>query len=291
MPELSLAPQRAVSSLPPMVARPAHLDLDSPYPLNADQIACFRRDGYIKLKDVLSTEVINHYSPIITAEVHRLNTMHVPLEQRDTYNKAFLQVGNIWTKNETVKEFCWSQRLARMATELLGVTGVRMYHDQALYKEPGGGVTPWHADQYYWPLSNPNTVTAWIPLQATPMEMGPLAFAKGSHKFVAGRELGISDESEERIGRSMKEHNYPLDDTPFDLGEVSFHYGWTFHRAGRNVSQHPRAVMTIIYMDEDIRLIAPHTKARVGDRVAFAADVEVGGIMNGQMTPVVYSTR
>jgi ectoine hydroxylase-related dioxygenase (phytanoyl-CoA dioxygenase family) len=274
-----------------MVARPAHLDLDSHYPLTADQIARFRQDGYIKLKDVLSADVIRHYGPIITAEVYRLNTMHLPIEQRDTYNKAFLQVGNIWTKNDTVKEFCWGRRLARMAAELLGVTGVRMYHDQALYKEPGGGVTPWHADQYYWPLSNANTVTAWIPLQATPMALGPLAFAKGSHKFEAGRELGISDESEKEIGRSMKEHNYPLDDTPFDLGEVSFHYGWTFHRAGPNVSDQPRAVMTIIYMDEDMRLVAPDTKSREGDRAAFAADVEVGAIMNGKMTPVLYSSR
>jgi ectoine hydroxylase-related dioxygenase (phytanoyl-CoA dioxygenase family) len=263
-------------------------DIDSPYPLTADQIARFRRDGYVKLKNVLSADVIEHYGPIITSEVYRLNTMHLPIEQRDTYSKAFLQVGNIWTKNETVKEFCWGQRLARLAAELLGVKGVRMYHDQALYKESGGGVTPWHADQYYWPLSNANTVTAWIPLQAVPMEMGPLAFAKGSHRFEDGRDLGISDESEVRIGRSMKEHNYPLVDTPFDRGEVSFHYGWTFHRAGPNVSSKPRAVMTIIYMDEDMRLSEPSSTAREHDRRAFAADVEIGAVINGKMTPVIY---
>lgn len=264
------------------------LDLDSHYPLTPDQIARFRQDGYIKLKDVLSADVINHYGPIITSEVYRLNTMHLPIEQRDTYHKAFLQVGNIWTENETIKEFCWGQRLARIATELLGVKGVRMYHDQALYKEPGGGVTPWHADQYYWPMSNANSVTAWIPLQATPMEMGPLAFAKGSHKFEAGRELGISDESEKEISRSMKEHNYPLDDTPFDLGEVSFHYGWTFHRAGRNTSDQARAVMTIIYMDQDMRLIEPGTSAREMDRQKFAPGIAVGEVMNSHMTPMIY---
>ncbi len=267
---------------------PVKPDIDSPYPLTAAQVEKFRCDGYVKLKNALSPDVIDHYGPVITSEVYRLNTMHLPLEQRDTYSKAFLQVGNIWTKNETVKEFCWGKRLARLAAELLGVKGVRMYHDQALYKEPGGGVTPWHADQYYWPISNANSVTAWIPLQATPMEMGPLAFAVGSHRFEAGRELAISDESEERIGRSMKEQNYPHDDTPFDLGEVSFHYGWTFHRAGRNVSNQPRAVMTIIYIEDGIRLIAPDTKAREGDRAAFAADVEVGGVMNGRMTPILY---
>ncbi|QYM78210.1 phytanoyl-CoA dioxygenase family protein [Horticoccus luteus] len=268
----------------------AALDLHSPYPLTADQIARFRRDGFVKLKDVLSADVLAHYGKIITDEVHRLNTMHLPLEQRDTYSKAFLQVINIWTKNDTVKEFCWSQRLGRIAAQLLGVDGVRMYHDQALYKEPNGGITPWHADQYYWPLSNANSVTAWIPLQKTTQEMGPLAFAAGSHQFEMGRDLVISDESEQRIGRSMKDHNYPLVDEPFDLGEVSFHYGWTFHRAGPNTSTQPRAVMTIIYIEDGIRLIEPNTKARQGDRAAFASDVEVGAVMNGKMTPVIYPT-
>ena len=263
-------------------------DIDSPYPLTAEQIAQFRRDGFIKLKHVLSPEALAYYGAVITAETFRLNTMHLPIDQRDTYNKAFLQVGNIWTKNETVKEFCWGQRLARMAAELLGVRGVRMYHDQPLYKEAGGGITPWHADQYYWPMSNANSVTAWIPLQAVPQEMGPLAFSIGSHKFEAGRELAISDESEVKIGRSLKEMNYPLNDTPFDLGEVSFHYGWTFHRAGPNTTKTPRAVMTIIYMDEDMKLIEPNTKAREQDRSVFAADVEVGAVMNGKMTPIIY---
>ena len=187
-----------------------------------------------------------------------------------------------------MKEFCWGQRLGRLAAELLAVKGVRMYHDQALYKESGGGITPWHADQYYWPLSNANSITAWIPLQAVPMEMGPLAFSVGSHQFETCRDLAISDESEAQIGRSLKERNYPLHDTPFDLGEVSFHYGWTFHRAGPNTTDKPRAVMTIIYIDEDIRLVEPHTKARQGDRAAFAADVEVGGVLNGKMTPIIY---
>lgn len=263
-------------------------DIDSPYPLTPAQIAQFRREGFIKLKHVLSPEAIAYYAKVITPEVFRLNTMHLPIEQRTTYDKAFLQVGNIWTKNETVKEFCWSQRLARLAAELLGVGGVRMYHDQALYKEAGGGITPWHADQYYWPLSSAQSVTAWIPLQAVTQEMGPLAFSIGSHQFEAGRHLAISDESEAHIGRSLKDQNYPLNDTPFDLGEVSFHYGWTFHRAGPNTTKTPRAVMTIIYMDEDMRLIEPNTKAREGDRAYIAPDVEVGAVLNGKMTPVIY---
>jgi len=273
-------------SPPPARAEPG---IDSPYPLTAEQIASYRRDGFIKLKHVLSPEVIAHYGPIITAEVFRLNTMTLPLEQRDTYHKAFLQVGNIWTENATVKEFCWSQRLGRIAAELMGVKGVRMYHDQALYKEPGGGITPWHADQYYWPLASDKSITAWIPLQAVPIELGPLAFAVGSQNFESGRDIIISDESEVRIGRSMREQNYPIVNTPFDLGEVSFHSGWTFHRADPNTSDRPRNVMTIIYIDQDMRLAEPTTKSRQHDREKFAPDVAVGAVMDGRMTPLIYS--
>lgn len=102
------------------------------------------------------------------------------MAERDTYGKAFLQIMNIWTKSEEVKRFVFGKRLARIASELMGTRGMRMYHDQALFKEPGGGFTPWHADQYYWPLANNNTLTAWVPMQAVPMEMGPLEFSASS---------------------------------------------------------------------------------------------------------------
>ena len=125
------------------------------------------------------------------------------MDQRTTYQKAFLQIMNIWTKDELVQEFVFGQRLARHRGGADGdARDVRLYHDQALYKEPGGGFTPWHADQYYWPFASAHSVTAWVPLQAVPMEMGPVAFAAGSHALDLGRDLEISDDEpgEDRKG-------------------------------------------------------------------------------------------
>jgi ectoine hydroxylase-related dioxygenase (phytanoyl-CoA dioxygenase family) len=187
-----------------------------------------------------------------------------------------------------VREFVFGQRLARIAAELMGVAGVRMYHDQALYKEPSGGFTPWHADQYYWPLSNANTVTAWIPLQATPMEMGPLAFSVGSQKFEEGRHLAISDESEKQIQYSLKNMNYALDEGPFDLGEISFHSGWTFHRAGPNTSSLPRRVMTVIYMEDGIRLMAPKNKNQQNDWNSWLPGAQIGEVVDTPLNPILY---
>jgi ectoine hydroxylase-related dioxygenase (phytanoyl-CoA dioxygenase family) len=262
--------------------------LEEPYALSASQIEKFRRDGYIKLKHVLSPEVLDYYGREITRQVILLNDQTKPMAERTTYQKAFLQIANIWTKSDVVKEFAFSRRLARIAAELLGVKGVRMYHDQALYKEPGGGITPWHADQYYWPLSNPNTVTVWIPLQETPLELGPLAFSIGSHRFEMCRDLEISDESETKIQRSLKDHNYQLDQAPFDLGEVSYHYGWTFHRAAPNTSDRARAVMTVIYMEDGIRLAEPKTKAHRADHATWMPGAQVGEVVASPLNPVLY---
>lgn len=275
-----------MTSLP---SKPAVFDLDAPYSLATEQITHYRDHGYVKLKNVFSAEVLAHYGPEITRLVKELNQQNLPLEQRDTYQRAFLQVPNLWTHSGVAREFIFGKRLARIAAELMGVSGVRMYHDQALYKEPGGGVTPWHADQFYWPVASDHMVTAWVPLLALPHEMGPLAFSPDTHRMNFGRDLAISDESERKLGDVLRDN--PLDDSPFDLGEVSFHSGWLFHRAGANVSNKPREVMTIIYMDEDMRLLESRTRQHRDDHQTWCLGARVGEIIDTRLNPVLWSGR
>jgi ectoine hydroxylase-related dioxygenase (phytanoyl-CoA dioxygenase family) len=263
------------------------VELDQPYALSPEAIAHYQTKGYVKLKHVLSPEVIAHYGAHITEMVKQLNSQAKPLAERDTYGRAFLQIMNIWTHDETVREFVFAPRLARIAAELMGVSGVRLYHDQALYKEAGGGYTPWHADQFYWPLSNANTTTVWVPLQATPVEMGPLSFSVGSQVFEQGRDIAISDESEEKLRFNLRD--FPIDEGGYDLGEVSFHSGWTFHRAGPNTTGQPRAVMTMIYMEDGIRLIAPKHKNHEQDWQSWMPGVEIGGVADSPLNPVLYT--
>jgi ectoine hydroxylase-related dioxygenase (phytanoyl-CoA dioxygenase family) len=265
-------------------------DIDSPYPLSPRAIQRFREDGHVKLKNVLSPEAIAWYEAAVTrvAMEHNPNR-DKPLEQRDTYGKAFIQVSNIWTIDPVVKAFSFSKRLARLAAELLGCPGVRMWHDQALYKEAGGGFTPWHVDQQYWPMSSGLSVTAWIPLQATPMEMGPLCFGRGSHLKNIGRDLEISDESERLIRQAVKQQGVLQDYEPFDLGEVSFHYGWTLHRAGPNTTGRMRKVHTIIYMDQDMRLAEPKNENQRCDWRKWTPSTQVGEVMDDALNPVLYS--
>jgi len=258
------------------------------YQISERHKSYFRRNGFIKLRQVLDPEQLKWFAPVISEKVIELNTKDVPLEQRDTYGKAFLQVTNIWKQDPVVARFARSPDLARLATELLGVKSVRMFHDQALYKEPSGGITPWHADQYYWPFSTDRCVTVWIPLQETGPDMGPLAFAAGSHEVDLGRNLGISDESETKISEQLLDQGFVVDDSPYALGDLSYHLGWTFHRAGANQSAQPRKVMTMIYVDAEMVLSEPTNSEQENDLRLWFPGQQPGEVIGTELNPVLY---
>jgi len=269
-----------------VVSTPATVRSD--FAVDARTQAMFDRNGCVKLPGVIDPDVVDDWAPLISDAVVELNTEHLPLEERDTYGKAFLQVSNIWQRNDQVAEFAYSADLARIATELLGVRGVRMYHDQALYKEPGGGITPWHADQYYWPFATDRCITVWVPLQDTPAELGPLTFAQGSHGFEFGRDLAISDESEEQLQQALGAQSFAVDDSPYRLGDVSYHLGWTFHRAGANASAEPRRVMTMIYVDADMIITEPTNANQVRDLATWMPGMRPGDVVSSPLNPVLY---
>ncbi|HEY2036106.1 MAG TPA: phytanoyl-CoA dioxygenase family protein, partial [Steroidobacteraceae bacterium] len=138
------------------------------------------------------------------------------------------------------------------------------------------------------PVSTDRTITAWVPLQAVPQEMGPLAFYAGSQGVEFGRDLIISDESEQAITANMQAHGFRVVDEPFELGEVSFHLGWTFHRAGPNKSSSPRSVMTVIYMDRDMRLAAPTNAQQRNDWHKWCPGAVVGEVIDTPKNPILF---
>jgi ectoine hydroxylase-related dioxygenase (phytanoyl-CoA dioxygenase family) len=263
--------------------------LEKPYLLTQENIYFYQKNRYIKLKEVLNQETIEFFNDIITKQVNEMNQEQTALDDRTTYGKAFLQLFNLWVENPIVKELIFSKRIAKIATDLMEVDGVRLYHDQALFKESGGGITPWHADQYYWPLETDKTITAWIPLQAIPLEMGPLEFSARSHTIVEGRELEIGDESEEFIQRKLRVTDFKHVIEAFDVGEISFHSGWVFHRAGANKTNEMRKVMTIIYMDKDMILKNPENKNQINDWNSWCPGAKVGEIINSKLNPILYA--
>ena len=105
--------------------------LDDLYEVDADALRSFKRDGHTVLRGVCSAPEIDAYGPVIKEAAFRFNRETRPLSERETYGKAFLQIPNIWRKDEAVAKFVLAPRFAKIAADLLEVEAVRIYHDQA----------------------------------------------------------------------------------------------------------------------------------------------------------------
>jgi hypothetical protein len=264
-------------------------ELRGAYPLTRENISHFHRDGFVVLPGLANQEEVAAWRPAILEARDFHGQEVIPLEQRDTYGKAFLKGLNLWVSDERVRRFVTSPRFGRVAADLLEVDAVRIYHDQALLKEPGGGITPWHQDQHYWPLDTANTVTMWMPLVDVTSEMGTMRFACGSHREGYLGDAPIGDESETRFENYVHEHGYRVEQTSnMGAGDASFHYGWTLHGAPRNTTTRTREVMTIIWFANGARVLEPDNPNRKRDLDRWLPGIRPGDPAAGPLNPVVF---
>ena len=264
-------------------------DLSAPYAITDEQREIFQRDGHILLRDICTEAELAPYRQAIAQYVADKNEERRALDERDTYGKAFLQTMNLWVDDEVCKRFVFGKRFARIATELMGVNGVRLYHDQALFKEGGGGYTPWHQDQHYWPLGTNNTITMWMPLHDITANMGAMDFATGSHTQGYFGDFGLSDESQAHFERLVNEKGFTLSrGVDMKAGDATFHAGWNLHCAPANDTARTREVMTIIYYEDGALVSEPDNQNRQADLDTWLPGCRAGEPAASPINPVLY---
>jgi ectoine hydroxylase-related dioxygenase (phytanoyl-CoA dioxygenase family) len=269
-------------------------DLKNNYEVTPEMISNYQRDGHICLKSVVNKKEIGIFNSVISEEVEKLNNQTKPLHERDTYGKAFIQIGQLRKKSEAVQKFVVGRRFAKIAAELMGVEGVRIFHDQALFKEPGGGHTPWHQDQIYWPLDTSNTITMWMPLVDIPEEMGTMSFISGSHinGDLSNKLLEISDESHDLFEKYIINNELkPITYGAMAAGDATFHNGWTLHSAPGNPTHSMRKTIAIIYYADGARVADVETKEREFNLNVCLPGLKPGDIAATPTNPLVYHQK
>jgi len=263
--------------------------LESAYEVTQTQIDEFRLNGHVLLRSVASMEEVEAYRPAILAAREQFGAERTPLESRNTYGKAFLKGINLWEKDQSARDFVLARRFGKLAAELLGVAGVRVYHDQALMKEAGGGLTPWHQDQHYWPLDTDQTVTMWMPLVNVTAEMGTMHFASGSHRRGYLGDAPISDESEKRFDDLIRSEGFPTRaGVAMRAGDATLHYGWTLHGAPPNTTDRTREVMTVIWFADGARITEPDNANRQRDLERWFPGLKPGDLAASELNPLAY---
>jgi ectoine hydroxylase-related dioxygenase (phytanoyl-CoA dioxygenase family) len=262
--------------------------LDLEYPLTKDQIGSYRKNGFICLRKLASAPDIAFYRPKIQTAVAQKLSQDSPVGEKKAYGRYFGQVTNVWQLDAGLQPLIFAKRFARIAAKLMGVSGVRLYHDQALFKQAGGRNTPWHQDQFYWPLDTVHTVTLWMPLTDTPRESGTMSFAAGSQHEGSLMNIAISDESQTRFDELVAERKFPVKDFSLHAGDATFHSGWTVHSAHGNSSEATREVITIIYYANGTRLMDPDSENRRVDMEVFHPGQKAGEVAASPLNPLLY---
>ena len=273
---------------PPKIKYPSKIDLkqqlSSPYNLTTHNITTFKKNGFIKLKNVFTPSAL-----------HALRCEILSLLKRDFSNycerkNRFLSLEMMWLENTLIREFVLSPRITKICAELLSVEKIRLYHDNALVKESGCGRTPWHYDDHHYPLETNDVITAWIPAQAIPIEMGPLTFAKPLevYKLVKDIKFNESDTSyDKKINNFFKTKQVSIVEEPFELGEVSFHHNLSFHTASENKTTQSRVVLANTYFADGTRVVNNPTMIS-GDWKKFIPATKPGEIISSNLNPICW---
>lgn len=270
----------------------ADVSLESAFVLDAATIEGYRRNGHAVVRGLATAAEAAAFLPAIADAAVANAFDRRPLAERDTYGRAFLQTPNLWRLDPAVERFVRSPRFARVAAELMGVEGVRLYHDQALFKEPGGGHTPWHQDQNYWPLATDHTITMWMPLVDVDSDMGVMTFASGTHHLGNLGDYLIGDPSHAHFESYVHDEAPDLMSyAPLRAGDATFHAGWTLHSAGPNTTEVMRAVMTVIYFADGTVVSEVHGPAQEFDRRLWLGGYEPGRLADAPTNPLLYHCR
>jgi ectoine hydroxylase-related dioxygenase (phytanoyl-CoA dioxygenase family) len=247
-------------------------------------VDAFDRDGFVVVPDLFEEGELDRYGELVTAAVRdRTRDDTTPLEEKTRYQQSFVQCMNLWEDHPEVAPLTFHPRLGQAAAELLRVPAVRLWHDQALYKQPGGRPTDPHQDHPYWPMEETASITAWIPFEGSTRAGGAMAYLPGTHAIGMRRFVNIFlGEPEDLLSDPEVAGIEPvLVELP--KGSVAFHHGLTIHLATANTTERPRSVHTIIYFaDGNTRGSAvPHFSV---DRFG----IEVGQPIDSAATPIVW---
>ena len=112
-------------------------------PLSPEDVAAraeqFARDGFVHVPGLLSADEIARYGAVAdTAVADRKSHDTRALADKTPYEQSFVQCQYLWEDCPALRPLTFHPRIDQMAAALIGAERVRLWHDQALFKEAGG---------------------------------------------------------------------------------------------------------------------------------------------------------
>ncbi|GAB3263375.1 phytanoyl-CoA dioxygenase family protein [Larkinella harenae] len=232
------------------------------YQLTDEQIRDYQTNGFILIENFLDAEELEHWRTVVMQAVRERAGQKMPgkavmvgdddgiNEDTEFFGKVFDQLLNLWQTNEDVRELMLDPRIGEMAANLAGVDGIRIWHDQALFKRPWANPTAWHLDTPFWSFSDRRALSIWVALDDATLENGCLYFIPGSFQTTTFKNAGIGKNMDGIFTLYPELASTQSVAVPMKAGSCSFHNGLTIHGAGANMTSGYRRAMTCAYMPD-----------------------------------------
>jgi Phytanoyl-CoA dioxygenase (PhyH) len=164
-------------------------------------------------------------------------------------------------QNREIRALAEYPLIGAIAGRLSRSNEIRLWDDQLVSKPastgPSGPVVGWHTDRAYWmTCTSEDMLTAWVPLHDCPVEMGPVIYIDGSHKWPGTESLRHFnsqdlDELEARLGGEGSDVKKRV--IALKKGQASFHHSRLIHGSDVNRGTFPRTSIALHMQDEKNR--------------------------------------
>lgn len=262
------------------------------YELSKEEVNFFNKNGFIKgikLLDERQIEKIKNELSAIADPRHPGHDLFYEFhsnESTDPSTILFHALG-AWRITEGLHDVLWNPRFLVAASQLLGNSPVRFWHDQLFWKPPKqGGVVAWHQDYSYWTRTKPVAhLTCWCAVDDSTKENGCLQYIPGSQEWgllpkpvIAGELQEIKDFLTDQQKKQFESPQY----AEVKAGEAIFHHSLTLHGSGANTSANPRRAFVINVFKDGV---TSDSNEPLLDGVPV---VPKGKKMQGQFFPLLY---
>lgn len=223
--------------------------------VDAAQIESYRANGYLAIEGFLDEDELDDWRVQVEEAVRdRLESasqgLHNQFEPDSYYSRVFVQCIKLADTHEGVRRIIFDERIGHLAGTLAGVDGIRVWHDQALIKQPYGNPTAWHLDNPYWSFDSPDAISIWVALDDATLENGCLSYLPGTHLFKGRRNADISSNLGALFEMNPDWREIEPVAVPCKAGSAVLHNGLIAHGAGANMTNKPRRAMTCAFMPD-----------------------------------------
>lgn len=273
--------------------------------LTAEEIEAYREQGFVALPDFLDAGELAEWRSVVEGAVAERGYTRIPgfpdLDDPEViaqmaeehqqsvayYQRVFTQRVNLWQTDDRMRRIILDPRLGRVAATLAGVEGVRIWHDQALIKEPFSNPTSFHLDVPYWSFTSADALSIWVALDDATLENGCLYYVPGSHKAEKFDNVGIGPEIGALFEVYPEWRDVAAVPCPVPAGGAIFHNGLTFHGAGANMTPGRRRAMTCGFMPDGSTFNGQPNILRP----EYLATLAVGDLLDDEaQNPLVWSS-